>query len=296
MSQKKSILPFLDYLSVERRYSEKTLMAYTKELERWGAFLLSEFETTIENASREHVKRFIVWRAKDGISNRSINRSLSVLRSFYKWCQKTGRPHNEPLVGIRSLKEQKKIVMSIPQSDLLKLTKDELFEKDFEGIRDQFMLLLLYGLGLRRGELINLRIQDFDWDRYVVRVRGKRNNTRQIPIPIGLKAYYLRYIKARFNIDTRVDEILITKNGRKLYPSIVYKRVVFYLKETTSVVDKYPHAIRHSYATHLLNAGADINIVKELLGHESLSSTQVYTTSTFDELVKAYNLAHPKGS
>ena len=163
MSQKKSILPFIDYLSVERRYSEKTLMAYTKELERWGAFLLSEFETTIEYASREHVKRFIVWRAKDGISNRSINRSLSALRSFYKWCQKTGRPHNEPLAGIRSLKEQKKIVMSIPQSDLLKLTNDELFEKDFEGIRDQFMLLLLYGLGLRRGELINLRVQDFDW-------------------------------------------------------------------------------------------------------------------------------------
>jgi len=296
MNLEKSIVPFIEYLSVERRYSDKTMVAYSKELERWGAFLSSEFETTIENASREHAKRFIVWRAKKGVSNRSINRSLSVLRSFYKWCQKTGRPHNEPLAGIRSLKEQKRIVMSIPESDLLQLTKDELFEKDFEGVRDQFMLLLLYGLGLRRAELIGLRVEDFDWDRSVVRVRGKRNKTRQIPVPISLKAYHDRYMKERSTIETRADEILTTKNGGKLYPSIVYKRVVHYLQGTTSVVDKYPHAIRHSYATHLLNAGVDINVVKELMGHESLSSTQVYTTSTFEELVQAYNRAHPKGS
>ena len=158
------------------------------------------------------------------------------------------------------------------------------------------MLLLLYGLGLRRAELIGLRVEDFDWDRSVVRVRGKRNKTRQIPVPISLKAYHDRYMNERSTIETRVDEILTTKNGGKLYPSIVYKRVVYYLQRTTSVVDKYPHAIRHSYATHLLNAGVDINVVKELMGHESLSSTQVYTTSTFEELVQAYNRAHPKGS
>ena len=128
---------------------------------------------------------------------------------------KTGRPHNEPLVGMRSLKEQKRIVMSIPESDLLQLTKDELFEKDFEGIRDQFMLLLLYGLGLRRAELINLRVEDFDWHRSVVRVRGKRSKTRQLPIPISLKAYHDRYMKERSTIETHVDEILTTKKWRK---------------------------------------------------------------------------------
>ncbi|MAZ97147.1 MAG: integrase [Flavobacteriales bacterium] len=296
MSFENLLRSFVVYLSAERRYSDKTIAAYTKELERWGAFLLSEFETTSEKATRDHAKRFIVWRAKDGISNRSINRSLSVLRSFYKWCQKSGRSHKEPLAGIRSLKEQKRIVMSIPESDLLQLTNDEFFKKDFEGIRDQFMLLLLYGLGLRRAELISLRTQDFDWDRSVVKVLGKRNKTRQIPIPISLKAYHDRYIKERSILHPQIDEILVTKKGGKLYPSIVYKRVVYYLQGTTSVVDKYPHAIRHSYATHLLNAGVDINVVKELMGHESLSSTQVYTTSTFEELVQAYNRAHPKGS
>ena len=291
-----AFLAFEEYLRAERRASEKTIVAYQKELERWANFLLAEYETIPSEASRDHAKRFVVWRNKQGISNRSINRSLSALRSYYKWCERTGRKHLDPFGGIKSLKEQKRVVMSIPQNDLAQLVKDELFEDSFEGIRDQFMLLLLYGLGMRKAELIELKSEDFDWSRGVVRITGKRNKTRQVPIPASLKPYFDRYMKARQEVPVKVEQILTTIKGGKLYPSIVYHRVVHYLQGTTTVVDKHPHTLRHSYATHLLNAGVDINTVKELMGHESLSSTQVYTTSTFEELVQAYNRAHPKGS
>ena len=287
---------FEEYLRSEKRASEKTIVAYNTELERWHSFLEAEFEVTPLDALRDHAKRYIVWRSKQGISNRSINRSLSALRSFYKWCERTGRNHNDPLASIKSLKEQKRIVMSIPQKDLEQLVDDNSFEDNFEGIRDQFMLLLFYGLGLRKAELIELKQEDFDWSRSIVRITGKRNKTRQVPIPVALKPYYDRYVEARKEVPVKVPQILTTSRGGKLYPSIVYNRVIRYLQGTTSVVDKHPHAMRHSYATHLLNAGVDINTVKELMGHESLSSTQVYTTSTFEELVQEYNRAHPKGS
>lgn len=291
-----SFIAFEDYLRSEKRASEKTIVAYSTELQRWASFLEAEFEVSPEKAVRAHAKRLIVWRSKQGISNRSINRTLSALRSYYKWCERTGRPHNDPLGSIKSLKDQKRVVMSIPQKDLEQLVKDEVFENSFEGIRDQFMLLLFYGLGLRKAELIELKQEDFDWSRGVVRITGKRNKTRQVPIPVALKPYYNRYVKARKEVPVKVPQILTTSKGGKLYPSIVYNRVVHYLQGTTTVVDKHPHTLRHSYATHLLNAGVDINTVKELMGHESLSSTQVYTTSTFEELVQAYNRAHPKGS
>lgn len=186
--------------------------------------------------------------------------------------------------------------MSIPESDLVDLAITENFENTFEGNRDQLMLLLLYGLGLRRAELISLKPQDFDWHRNVAIITGKRQKTRQVPVPKVIQPYFEKYLEFRSSLEPTAPELFTTSKGKKLYPSLVYKTVVHYLKGTTSVVDKYPHALRHSYATHLLNSGVDINTVKELMGHESLSSTQVYTTSTFEELVQAYNRAHPKGS
>lgn len=296
MSADTLLLAFEDYLRTERRSSEKTITAYRSELLRWHSFLQSEFECELLSAERAHAKRFVVWRAKQGVSNRSVNRSLSALRSFYKWCERSAYEHHDPLSGIRSLKEQKRVVMSVPQRDLSALVKDEMFSNDFSGRRDQVMLLLLYGLGLRKAELINLKVSDFDWGRGVVVVLGKRNKQRQIPVPDTLRRYARAYLELRNTRPIQTDAFLITEKGGKLYPSIVYNRVVYYLQETTTVVDKHPHALRHSYATHLLNAGVDINTVKELMGHESLSSTQVYTTSTFEELVQVYNRAHPKGS
>ena len=291
-----SFIAFEDYLRSEKRASEKTLVAYSAELSRWESFLNAEFEATPEDALRAHIKRFIIWRSKQGISNRSINRTLSSLRTYYKWCERTGRQHKNPVSGIRSLKEEKRLVMSIPQDDLLQITNKEAFDETFEGIRNQYLLLLLYGLGLRKSELIELQCKDLDLERSVVRITGKRNKTRQVPIPDALLPYHKAYMKARSEVEAKSDHLLLTLRGGKLYPSLVYNTVVHYLKGTTSVVDKHPHTLRHSYATHLLNAGVDINTVKELMGHESLSSTQIYTTSTFEELVKAYNQAHPKGS
>ena len=289
---------FLLYLTAERGYSPKTSVAYKKELERWSLYLNEEAGSTLLTAQKAHVKRFIVWRNKQGISPRSINRTLSCIRTFYKWAIREALITENPGQGVRSMKTAKKIVMSVPAADLKSLVNDpDLFTADFEGSRDQLLLLLLYGLGLRRAEVISLTPSHFDWSRKLVRVTGKRNKERQIPMPALLEEYYTRYIELREQLPARLaPALLLTAKGKKLYDNLVYNRVLYYLKRTTTVVDKSPHALRHSYATHLLNAGVDINTVKELLGHESLSSTQVYTTSSFEELVKVYNQTHPKGS
>jgi len=298
MQESDYITQFLTYLQTEKRFSDHTLLAYEKELVRWSDYLGTEAEVSLFNATLQHAKRFVIWRSKQGITPRSVNRMLSTLRSFYKWGIREGHIGQSPVEHVRSLKTPKKVVMSVPREDLNALFTDEgRFEDDFVGSRDQLMLLLLYGLGLRKSELISLRPTDFDWSRQTVRVIGKRNKERQIPIPKSIASYYDVYVKRRAQLaSAKKPELLLTPKGKKLYPQLVYNRVLFYLKGTTTVVDKNPHTLRHSYATHLLNAGVDINTVKELLGHESLSSTQVYTTSTFEELVKVYNQAHPKGS
>jgi len=298
MKQADYIIQFLSYLQTEKRFSDHTLLAYEKELQRWSEYLASEAEVNLFQATSQHIKRFVIWRSKNGLTPRSVNRMLSALRSFYKWGIRAGHIGESPIEHVRSLKTPKKVVMSVPREDLNALFNDsDLFDNDFVGSRDQLMLLLLYGLGLRKSELISLRPTDFDWSRQSVRVIGKRKKERQIPIPHSIHRYFETYMKHRMRLASVIDpELLLTPKGKKLYPQLVYNRVLFYLKEATTVVDKNPHALRHSYATHLLNAGVDINTVKELLGHESLSSTQVYTTSTFEELVKVYNQAHPKGS
>ena len=298
MQESYYITQFLTYLQTEKRFSDHTLLAYEKELVRWSDYLATEAEVSLFKATLQHAKRFVIWRSKQGITPRSVNRMLSTLRSFYKWGIREGHISQSPVEHVRSLKTPKKVVMSVPREDLNALFSDESrFEDDFVGSRDQLMLLLLYGLGLRKSELISLLPADFDWSRQTVRVIGKRNKERQIPIPKRISSYFDEYMKRRAQLaPTKDPELLLTPKGKKLYPQLVYNRVLFYLKGTTTVVDKNPHTLRHSYATHLLNAGVDINTVKELLGHESLSSTQVYTTSTFEELVKVYNQAHPKGS
>jgi integrase/recombinase XerC len=298
MKKTDHITQFLTYLRTEKRFSAHTLLAYEKELARWSDYLTTEAETSLFQANLQHAKRFVIWRSKQGITPRSVNRMLSTLRSFYKWGIREGHISQSPVEHVRSLKTPKKVVMSVPREDLNALFSDAgRFEDDFVGSRDQLMLLLLYGLGLRKSELISLRPADFDWSRQTVRVIGKRNKERQIPIPKSISSYFDLYMKRRAKLAPATDpELLLTPKGKKLYPQLVYNRVLFYLKGTTTVVDKNPHTLRHSYATHLLNAGVDINTVKELLGHESLSSTQVYTSSTFEELVKVYNQAHPKGS
>ncbi|MEY2963700.1 MAG: hypothetical protein RL754_961 [Bacteroidota bacterium] len=290
---------FLQYLLVERRYSEKTILAYGLDLDRWMEYLQLEAELDWRQATKAHVKRFIIVRSKQGSTARSINRNLSALRSFYKWAQREYLIEQNPTIGVRSMKMAKKVMMSVPEEDLLQLIKDgdDQFDAEFEGRRDRLMLVLLYGLGLRRAELVQLRESDFDWNRKIVRILGKRNKEREIPIPVILEEYVSEYLIARAELpEIHSPELLLTQKGKKLYPELVNIRVLSYLNTTTTVVNKNPHALRHSYATHLLNAGVDINTVKELLGHESLSSTQVYTTSTFEELVKVYNQTHPKGS
>ena len=288
---------FREHLRSERRASPHTQESYAHELTRWEAFLAAEYETEVLSAERGQVKRFVVHLSKSGLEPRSINRALSALRTFYKWCLREELLSDWPMGGIRSLKTPKKLVASIPEADLANLLEDSSAElRDFEAARDRLMLLLLYGLGLRRAELIALKPSNFQWERGVVQVVGKRNKERQIPIPAVIRSYFDRYEQLKASAIERCDpELLVTSKGKKLYPGLVYTRVSAYLKGTTQVVNKNPHVLRHSYATHLLNSGVDTNTIKELLGHENLVSTQVYTNSSFEELVQLYNRTHPKG-
>ena len=198
MTQTDHIAQFLTYLQTEKRFSDHTLLAYEKELERWSDYLASEAEISLFQATLQHAKRFVIWRSKQGITPRSVNRMLSTLRSFYKWGIREGLISQSPVEHVRSLKTPKKVVMSVPREDLNALFSDAgRFEDDFVGTRDQLMLLLLYGLGLRKSELISLQPADFDWSRQTVRVIGKRNKERQIPIPKSISSYFDLYMKRR---------------------------------------------------------------------------------------------------
>lgn len=289
---------FLEHLRSERRASAHTQESYAHELQRWVSFLSAEFETEPLQAERGQVKRFIVFLSKSGLDPKSINRALSALRTFYKWCVREGHIEQWPMGGIRSLKTARTLVASVPEQDLSDLLESGASEQEgFEEARDRLILLLLYGLGLRRAELIGLKADDFHWERGVVQVLGKRNKQRQIPIPAVIRPYFDHYLRIKAaQFESSDPELLLTVKGKKLYPGLVYTRVSAYLKGATQVVNKNPHVLRHSYATHLLNSGVDTNTIKELLGHENLVSTQVYTNSSFEELVHLYNQTHPKGS
>lgn len=297
------IATFNEYLLSERRYSDKTATAYCFELNRLQKFLFAEFECGLLGAQKSFIKRFVIWLSKNGQEPRSINRSLSAFRTFYKWCIREGHIITSPISGVRSLKMSKRLVGSVPLEDIRSLFENEFYIKSdskhssFEKKRDALMLLLLYSLGLRRAELIELRVTDFDWSRRTVRIFGKRGKQRQVPLPAALEIHFKEYLHLRKQLpDQEADYLMLTTKGKKLYAGLVYKRILHYLNSTTKVVDKSPHVLRHSFATHLLNSGVEINSVKELLGHESLSSTQVYTDSSFEELVRVYNHSHPKGT
>ena len=288
---------FLKHLQSHRRYSVHTVEAYAKDLRAFNAFLIDD-SLTVKSVQQQHIRGFVVHLSKKGtLEKRTINRYLSAVKSFYKWMVEQGIRADNPTAVVKSVKTPKKVIMSVPVNDLEKLFDTPgLFAEDFEGQRDRLMMELLYGLGIRRSELIGLKLAHFDRSRKYVRVLGKRKKERQIPVPDPLWNTLDKYLILRESVGPGSDHLLLTLKGKPLYAGLVYKRVMLYLQSTTTVVDKSPHVLRHSYATHLLNNGVDINTLKELLGHSSIGSTQVYTQSSFEELVRVYNKTHPKGS
>jgi len=292
-----SIPHFIEYLNYEKNYSPYTITAYKKDLESFQIFSKNEYdESDISKLPYSIIRSWIVSLVDADISNRSVNRKVSSLKSFFNYLVKTKQITRNPLYKHKSLKISKKVILPFSQKEVSEVL--DLFKNadDFESVRDKLIIELMYTTGMRRSELIGLKMSSLDLSQNTVKVVGKRNKERQIPLLNSVTTSIRKYQKQRNTIETNVDFFLITKKGKKMYPTLVYRIINEYFSKVSLKIKKSPHVIRHSFATHLLNEGADLNSVKELLGHSSLASTQVYTHNNLKGLKKMYNHAHPRGN
>ena len=286
---------FLNYLVLEKKYSKHTTTAYLNDLNSFQLFCNKEFDNqSIVEVNYAQIRNWIVSLVEVSISNRSINRKISSLKSFYKFLQKTKEIESNPLTKHKALKVAKKVQLPFSENEIINVLN--LFDEDgdFESIRNKLIVELFYSTGIRRSELINIKIKDIDFANETVKVLGKRNKERFIPLLKSVQKSLIKYIEAREEINTNQSYLFLTKKGKIIYDTLVYRVINNYFSRVSSKVKKSPHIIRHSFATHLLNEGADLNSVKELLGHSSLASTQIYTHSSLGKLKEIYNQAHPR--
>lgn len=287
---------FLDYLRYERNYSNYTVGAYSKDLQQFEDFVKEKKEGVFEpeEVDTDIVRNWIVYLLDNKISTVSVNRKLSSLKSFFKFLTKQGFVSVNPLRFVTGPKTKKPLLSFVKDGDMESLLDGHGFNEDFEGVRDRLILEMLYDTGMRRSELVNLRDVDVDYNDMKIRVTGKRNKQRLIPFAEKLKDLMLAYINVRNDeVGVGCESFFVRKNGKSLSPEILYTIVKKNLSEIPTLVKCSPHVLRHSFATSMLNNGAELSAVKELLGHSSLSSTSIYTHTTFEELKKVYH-AHPR--
>jgi len=292
-----SVAAFILYITSEKKYAPLTVKAYKADLENFASFCLNEFSLkSIDKVSYAEIRSWIVSLVNQKNSNSSINRKISTLQSYYKFLLRTKTITKNPLVKHRPLKKEKKLQVPFSEKEIAQVLESLGEFKDFISVRDKLIIELFYATGMRRNELINLKIIDIDLKNEVAKVLGKRNKERLIPLlPFVIKSLK-NYLELRALIKTRSDKLFITEKGKIIYDSLVYRVINNYFSKVSSKVKKSPHIIRHSFATHLLNEGADLNAIKELLGHASLASTQVYTNSSLGKLKEVYNQAHPRSA
>ena len=288
---------FQDYLLLEKNYSQHTVTAYINDIGFFESFLSSKFEDdNLIAVNYNQIRSWIVSLSDDGISNSSINRKISSLKSFYRFLLKTKQIESSPLLKHKALKSPKKIQIPFSEKELDMVLNQITYKGGFEGLRDKLIVDLFYTTGIRRTELINLKVSNVDLSNNTIKVLGKRNKERIIPILTIINEQIKKYLPERSSIQDvkEVQFFFLLSNGVKLNDSFVYRLINYYFSNVSEKVKKSPHILRHTFATHLLNNGADINSVKELLGHSSLASTQVYTHNSLAELQKVYNNAHPR--
>ena len=287
---------FLDYLRYERNYSDKTILAYQKDLSQFEAFSEGgEQKKTPLEVTGELVRDWIVNLMDGGYSVASVNRKLSSLRSYYKYLLKKEKVEVDPLQKVVGPKKSKPLPVFLKEKEMDKLLDEENFADDFEGWRDRLILEVFYETGIRRAELIGLNDRDVDFSTNIIKVLGKRNKERLIPFGTRLGVLLQKYIEKRNEaVLQNSDALFVRKNGERLSESIVASIVRRNLSKVVAVRKKSPHVLRHTFATAMLNHGAELDSIKELLGHESLSTTEIYTHTTFEELKKVYNQAHPR--
>ncbi|MCF6130828.1 tyrosine-type recombinase/integrase [Flavobacterium wongokense] len=288
---------FHDYLLLEKNYSQHTVTAYLNDIGFFEAFLSNEYDDNdLVAVNYNQIRSWIVSLSDDGISNSSINRKISSLKSFYKFLLKTKQIDSSPLLKHKALKSPKKIQIPFSEKELDMVLNQIAYKEGYEGLRDKLIVDLFYTTGIRRTELINLKVQNIDLSNQTIKVLGKRNKERIIPILPIIGDEIKKYLSERSQLQEVKDSeyFFLLLNGVKLNDSFVYRLINYYFSNVSEKVKKSPHILRHTFATHLLNNGADINSVKELLGHSSLASTQVYTHNSLAELQKVYNNAHPR--
>ena len=290
---------FTDYLLYEKKYSPLTVSAYQRDIESLLQFVNKSNNTnqiTIESINYSQIRSWIVVMVEDGVSNRSINRKISALNTCFKFLIKVDAIQTNPLSKHKALKTSKKVQIpfSLDEVDIAIANIDG--QDKFESLRNKLIVETFYSTGIRRSELIHIKLKDFDAVNKTLKVLGKRNKERIIPlIPSVIKTYKLYMEERNLVLNSSNNSYLfITSKGKKTYDTLIYRIINKYFKLISSKQKTSPHILRHSFATHLLNEGADLNAVKELLGHSSLSSTQVYTHNNIKELSKVYRSAHPR--
>ena len=291
------LVAFIDYLRLEKNYSEHTILAYERDIEEFSAFAKANYEQDdLFTIHYSQIRSWIVELVESGISNRTINRKIASLKAYYKFLLKVDAIKFSPLVKHKALKTPVKVQVPFSQREVEDVIANLKAEDNFESLRNLLVVELLYSTGMRRAELIGLTLGSVDYGQGIVKVLGKRNKERNIPLLPKVQKTLNRYLVIRNTIASTVQDapLIITEKGIKVYDVLVYRIINHYFSKASNKLKVSPHIVRHSFATHLLNEGADLNIVKELLGHASLASTQVYTHNSIAALKDVYSNAHPR--
>lgn len=287
---------FINYLKYEKRYSHLTAVAYKKDLDQFEEFFIKTVgDFNVEGINDKVARLWVIELMDSGLSARTVNKKISALKSFYKYLLRLEVVKENNLVNVIVPKVRKKLPQFVEEKNLNHLLDDGFFGVDFESLRDKLILSLLYGSGVRLSELMHLKDADINQTESLIKVLGKRNKERIIPYPRSLNELIDQYKFLRNQLfGNSGTTLLVTSSGEAIYEKLIYRVVNKYLALVTTIDKKSPHVLRHSFATHLLNRGADLNAVKEMLGHSNLSATQIYTHTSLDKIQKVYRQAHPR--
>jgi len=290
---------YVNYLSLEKKYSSHTVLAYTRDLRSFAGFCFKEYgEEEIKDCQYVQIRSWIVLLLENKVSNRTVNRKIASLKSYYRFLLKIGLIQVSPLAKHKALKMSKKIQVPFSVKEMNCVLGEIEFEDSYEGVRDRLMIELFYATGIRKAELIGLRLSDIDLKTNSIKVLGKRNKERIVPLTGVLEEVLKGYLVERSKLvsGNEIDSLFLTKRGVKIYDSLVYRVINLYFSRVSSKLKKSPHVLRHTFATHLLNEGADLNAVKELLGHTSLAATQIYVHNSMAKLKEVYANSHPRNA
>ena len=285
---------FLEYLKIEKRYSVHTLVSYESDLLQFDNYLSNVYDgVSLSFVEILHVRSFMVELLELRLAKSSVARKISTIKSLYKFLKKEKVINSSPVQLLETPKIDKRLPTFIKEDEITNLFEEFKFEESFNGKRDKLILILLYQTGIRLSELIGLN--DRDIRNQEIKVLGKRNKERIIPLSSITNILVVDYLKVKSDLYPKTKPFFITDKGNKLYEKFVYRKVNYYLSLVSSKQKKSPHILRHTFATHMLNNGADLNAIKEILGHENLSATQVYTHNSFQKLKSIHKQSHPRG-